>query len=134
MDKIKSVKIKNEDGTISEESYIFASDAKNVDMENGKDVQLTIGDIDIDNDGNISEQLGKYKDYDSDIETLYGDVDSLEAKDTDLENDIIDLQVNKINKTDIIDNLNSSSNTKVLSAKQGKVLGDAVAALESHNE
>lgn len=133
MDKIKTVKIKNPDGSVSEESYTISVDAKNVDMKNGKDLQDTIGDINVDRNGSIAEQLGKYKDYDSDIETLYADVDSLEAKDTDLENDIINLQVNKINKTDIIDNLNSSSNTKVLSAKQGKVLGDAVTALEAEN-
>lgn len=133
MDKIKTVKIKNPDGSVSEETYTISVDAKDVDMKNGKDLQDTIGDINVDRDGSIAEQLGKYKDYDSDIETLYADVDSLEAKDTDLENDIIDLQVNKINKTDIIDNLNSSSNTKVLSANQGKVLGDAVTALEAEN-
>lgn len=133
MDKIKTVKIKNPDGSVSEETYTISVDAKDVDMKNGKDLQDTIGDINVDRDGSIAEQLGKYKDYDSDIETLYADIDSLEAADTDLENDIIDLQVNKINKTDIIDNLNSSSNTKVLSAKQGKVLGDAVAALEAEN-
>lgn len=133
MDKIKTVKIKNPDGSVSEETYTISVDAKDVDMKNGKDLQDTIGNIDIDRDGSIANQLKKYKNYDNDIETLYADIDSLEANDTDLENDIIDLQVNKINKTDIIDNLNSSSNTKVLSAKQGKVLGDAVAALEIEN-
>lgn len=131
MDKIKTVKIKLPDGSVSEETYTISVDARDVDMKNGKDLQDTIGDINVDRDGSIAEQLGKYKDYDSDIETLYGDVDDLEAADTELENDIIDLQINKINKTDIVDNLDSSSNTKVLSAKQGKVLGDAVAALDT---
>ena len=132
MDKLKYIKLENEDGSYSN-SIPLAVNSDHVDMANGKDLQDTIGTINVDIDGSIAEQLGKYKDYDSDIETLYADVDNLKGKDTDLENDIIDLQVNKINKIDIIDNLNSSSNTKVLSAKQGKVLGDAVTALEAEN-
>ena len=99
MDKIKTIKIKNPDGSVSEESYTISVDAKDVDMKNGKDLQDTIGTINIDKDGNIAEQLAK-------------------------------LNSNKINITDIIDNLNSTQTNKVLSAKQGKVLGDAVAALE----
>ena len=122
MDKIKTVKIKNPDGSVSEETYTISVDAKNVDMKNGKDLQDTIGDINVDKDGSIAKQLGKYKDCSGDIEILYANVDNLEAADMDLENDIVDLQVNKINKTDIIDNLNSLSNTKVLSAKQGNEL------------
>ncbi len=89
MNKIKTVKIKEEDGSISEESYTIAADAINIDMENGKNLQETVGNIDVDNDGNIETQLK-----------------------------------NKINKIDIVDNLNSTENNKVLSAKQGKVLGD----------
>ena len=61
MDKIKTVKIKNPDGSISEETYTISVDAKNVDMKNGKDLQNTIGDINIDTDGNIAEQLDNLK-------------------------------------------------------------------------
>lgn len=57
MNKIKTVKIKNEDGSISEESYNISIDARNVDMDNRKDLQQTIGNIDVDNDGNIAIQL-----------------------------------------------------------------------------
>ena len=57
MDKIKTIKIKNQDGSISEESYTISIDARNVDMDNGKDLQHTIGNIDIDRDGSIAEQL-----------------------------------------------------------------------------
>ena len=96
MDKIKTVKIKNPDGSISEESYTISVDAKNVDMDNGKELQETIGNIDIDRDGSIAEQLDKCKGYD----------------------------VNKINKADIVDNLNSTDSTKVLSAKQGNELNN----------
>ena len=67
MDKIKTVKIKNEDGSISEESYTISADARNVDMDNGKDLQDTIGNIDIDSDGNIAEQL---KDLNNNINDL----------------------------------------------------------------
>ena len=61
MNKIKTIKIRNEDGSISEESYLIAADALNIDMINGKNVQETIGTIDIDIDGNIAEQLKNLK-------------------------------------------------------------------------
>lgn len=57
MDKIKTVKIKMPDGSVSEETYTISVDAKDVDMKNGKDLQDTIGDINVDRDGNIAEQL-----------------------------------------------------------------------------
>ena len=57
MNKIKTIKIKNEDGTVSEESYSISVDAINVDMSNGKNLQDTIGNINIDTDGNIASQL-----------------------------------------------------------------------------
>lgn len=59
MDKIKTVKIKEEDGSVSQESYYISTDARCVDMANGYDLQETIGTIDIDTDGNIAEQLKK---------------------------------------------------------------------------
>lgn len=57
MNKIKAVKIKEEDGSLSEESYIIAADAVNIDMDNGENLQDTVGNINIDEDGNIAEQL-----------------------------------------------------------------------------
>jgi len=84
MDKIKTVKIKNPDGSISEETYTISVDSINVDMENGRDLQDTIGDINIDEDGNIAEQLKKYKKYDS----LYSDVDDLKEEVITLNTDI----------------------------------------------
>ena len=98
MDKIKTVKIKNPDGSVSEETYTISVDAKDVDMANGKELQETVGTINIDTDGNIAYQLDNLKN-------------------------------NKVNKTDIIDNLNSVESNKVLSANQGKVLGDAITTL-----
>ena len=67
MDKIKTIKIKNEDGSISEESYTISVDAKNVDMLNGKDVQDTIGNINIDRDGNIAQQLNSLNDSNANL-------------------------------------------------------------------
>lgn len=129
-DLIKKIKIKKQDGTFTD--YIpIGAEAKNVDMNNGKDLQETIGTIDIDKDGSIAEQLGRCKNYDNDITILNTDINNLKAVDIGLENDIIDLQIDKINRTDIIDNLNSSSNTKVLSANQGKVLEDKVTTLKN---
>jgi len=61
MNKIKTVKIKNEDGSISIESYNISADARNIDMTNGYDVQEIIGTINVDEDGSIAEQLGKIK-------------------------------------------------------------------------
>ena len=57
MNKIKAVKIKEEDGSLSDESYIIAADAVNIDMDNGENLQDTVGNIDIDQDGNIARQL-----------------------------------------------------------------------------
>jgi hypothetical protein len=57
MNKIKTVKIKEEDGSISEKSYTIAADAINIDMSNGENLQDTVGNIDIDEDGNIAGQL-----------------------------------------------------------------------------
>lgn len=57
MNKIKTVKIKNPNSSVSEETYTISVDAKDVDMDNSKELQETIGTIDIDNDENISEQL-----------------------------------------------------------------------------
>lgn len=57
MDKIKTVKIKNEDGTISDESYTITTDAKYVDMANGYNVQETIGVVNVGTDGSIIEQI-----------------------------------------------------------------------------
>lgn len=98
MDKIKTIKIKNQDGSISEESYTISIDARNVDMDNGKDLQHTIGNIDIDKNGSIAEQLNKYKNYDSDIENLYTDVDLLKNTDANLERDVINLQAENTRK------------------------------------
>ena len=61
MDRIKTVKIKNPDGSVSEETYTISVDAKNVDMDNGKELQETIGTINVDMDGNIAEQLNILK-------------------------------------------------------------------------
>lgn len=55
-DLIKKIKIKKQDDTYTD--YIpIGAEAKNIDMKNGYSVQANIGDIDIDNDGNIAEQL-----------------------------------------------------------------------------
>lgn len=70
MNKVKTIKIKNEDGSISEESYALAANALNIDMANGKNVQETIGTIDVDNDGNVATQLNKKMWYFNDIASI----------------------------------------------------------------
>lgn len=57
MKKIKTVKIKNEDGSIGEESYFLSTDANIVNMNNGYSVEDTIGNINIEQKGNIANQL-----------------------------------------------------------------------------
>ena len=94
MDKIKTAKIKNKDGSISEETYTISVDAKDVDMANGKELQETIGTIDIDTDGNIATQLNN------------------------LNNEFLKVSYIK----DIVDNLNSEENNKSLSANMGNKL------------
>lgn len=105
MNKIKTVKIKNQDGSVSEETYTISVDAKDVDMKNGKNLQDAIGDINVDRDGNISEQLKN-------------------------------LNNNKIDYIDIIDNLESDNKNEVLSARQGKILNELVeeAKYNSYNK
>ena len=61
MEKVKTVRVKEADGTISQEVINIAADALNVEMANGETVQDTIGDIDINEDGNIAEQLKSVK-------------------------------------------------------------------------
>ena len=92
MDKIKTVKIKNEDGSISQNSYTISVDAVDVDMANGKDLQDTIGTIDIDTDGNIATQLKRIKNYDIAIENIETNIENIETDIENIEIDISDLQ------------------------------------------
>lgn len=87
MNKVKYVRLEKEDGTYSE-SIPLSVDADQINMSNGKDLQEIIGNIDVDTDGNIANQLN------------------------DLDNE-------KINISDIVDDLNTEQNNKPLSAKQG---------------
>lgn len=87
MDKLKYIKLENEDGSYSN-SIPLAVDSDHVDV----------------NGNTLTNELS-YKANNSSIN---------------------DLQINKINKTDIVDNLNSTSATKVLSANQGKILDNKI--------
>ena len=57
MDKIKALKVKEPDGSLSENTYFIGIDATNVDMTNGENVQDTIGNIDFKADGSVKKQL-----------------------------------------------------------------------------
>lgn len=61
MDKIKTIKIKNIDGTLEPGVVYIATDANLVDMTNGKNVQAVIGNINPDTDGSIEQQLKELK-------------------------------------------------------------------------
>ena len=59
-DLIKKIKIKKQDGTFTD--YIpIGAEAQNVNMQNESSVQANIGNIDLENDGNIDQQLKKIK-------------------------------------------------------------------------
>ena len=76
-DLIKKVKVMQTDGTFTD--YIpLGADAENIDMKNDYSVQVNIGDIDVDNDGSIAEQLKNYK---NDIKDISKDVIDLQNKD-----------------------------------------------------
>lgn len=67
-DLIKKIKIKKQDGTYT--NYIpIGADAVNINMFNGKDLQNTIGDIDIDTEGSISNQLKNLNVYNTSIKS-----------------------------------------------------------------
>lgn len=109
MDKIKTVKIKNLDGSISQETYTISVDANNVDMINGKDVQDTIGNIDIDKDGNISEQLKNLNN--NKIDKIYI-IDNLESTEKDKAlsaNQGKELNKNKIEVFDTVAQMKSAN-------------------------
>ena len=69
MDKIKTIKIKNIDGTLEPGIVYIATDATLVDMSNGFNVQDVIGNINPTTDGSIQQQLEALK---SRINTLEG--------------------------------------------------------------
>ena len=123
MDKIKTVKIKELDGSISDESYYIAVDAKNVDMENGKELQETIGTIDIDNDGDISNQL---KDLKNNKINKIDIIDNLESNDKNKvlsanQGKIINNKLNK--KTYYFNNVAEMKETKLKAGDFAITLG-----------
>lgn len=75
MDKIKTIKIKNPDGTFETNTMYISADARNIDMANGENVQDTVGEIDL-KDGSIAEQLKELK---KDLKELKELIESLQA-------------------------------------------------------
>ena len=69
MDKLKYVKVEQIDGTYSE-SIPLAVDAINIDMVNGQDLQETIGNVNINNNGNVAQQLDNLNNRTIEIEGL----------------------------------------------------------------
>lgn len=61
MNKIKSVKVRREDGSFEDGLYYLTPDADKVSMTNGYNVQETIGDINVEQDGDIATQLAELK-------------------------------------------------------------------------
>lgn len=61
MDKIKTIKIKEIDGTIGNTTYLIGADASSIDMQNEFNVQETIGTINVYTDGDIATQLNNLK-------------------------------------------------------------------------
>lgn len=116
MNKVKYVRLEKEDGTYSE-SIPLSVDADQINMSNGKDLQEIIGNIDVDTDGNVASQLNNLQDTIGDI-----NID----EDGNIASQLNDLNNNKINISDIIDNLNTEQSNKPLSAKQGYELNNVL--------
>ena len=57
-DKIKKIKIKQQDGTMSD-YYPIGADAQNIDFTNGYSLDQIVGDINPDEDGTLEVQLSK---------------------------------------------------------------------------
>lgn len=57
IDKIKYIRIKTENEDNYSEDIPIGANAQNIDMQNGNNLQDTIGNLDIDNNDNITEQL-----------------------------------------------------------------------------
>lgn len=53
--KTKKIKIKNKNNSFEE--IKIGANAEDIDMENGNNLQNTLGNIDIVNNGNVSQQL-----------------------------------------------------------------------------
>ena len=56
MDRIKKIKIKQQDGTLSD-YYPIGADAQNIDFTNGYSLDQIVGDINPDEDGTLEIQL-----------------------------------------------------------------------------
>ena len=122
MDKIKTVKIKKPDGSVSEETYTIAVDAKNVDMDNGKDVQDAIGTIDVDNEGSISTQLKNIKT----ILPLKANSSEIPKKVSELENDnkyLIENNLEKMNENFYVESTPISINNATGYSKVDSIYG-----------
>lgn len=99
MDKLKYIKIKQEDGTYSEEVPVGV-DASNVDMSDGRTLPETLGLIDVDANGTVKQQLDELNknkvnknDYNNKISELKNNIDNL--------NENLTLEINKkVNQSD----------------------------------
>lgn len=104
MDKLKYIKIKQEDGTYSEEVPVGV-DASNVDMSDGRTLPETLGLIDVDANGTVKQQLDELNKNKVDKDSYSSKVSELEkninqkVNQTDYNNKIIDLN----NKNDLQD-------------------------------
>ena len=122
MDKLKYIKIKQEDGTYSEEVPVGV-DASNVDMSDGRTLPETLGLIDVDANGTVKQQLDE--------------LNKNKVDKNDFNNTISELNNNinqKVNHSDYIikvselENENNVQNSRIdsfLSLPEGSTTGDA---------
>ena len=93
MDKLKYIKIKQEDGTYSEEVPVGV-DASNVDMSDGRTLPETLGLIDVDANGTVKQQLDELNKNKVDKNSYNNKVSELENKNIEQDN-IINQKVNQ---------------------------------------
>ena len=101
MDKLKYIKIKQEDGTYSEEVPVGV-DASNVDMSDGRTLPETLGLIDVDANGTVKQQLDELNKNKVDNNSYNNKVSELK--------DSIEQKVNQSDYNDKINELNNKNN------------------------
>ena len=123
MDKLKYIKIKQEDGTYSEEVPVGV-DASNVDMSDGRTLPETLGLIDVDANGTVKQQLDELNKNKVDKDNYNKKINELE-KDLKETNETLTEEVNK--KVNQLDYNNKISDLEVINKRQDTQINQMIA-------
>jgi hypothetical protein len=123
-------------GTAVVHLYAFTDSNRNVLLTNTEIVNTRESGLELTAPEGSAYLYINYYSYDSSTDKLQkwvvsdGLVQRVGELDEQLEQGLSDLEAQKIDKTDIVDNLNTNDATKPLSAKQGKVLKTAIQIID----